>query len=276
MSLEHAPSQQTYTSVPHPRRLLVPREHGAWAMWLVPGVVGAALAGGGYGLSALLVAAAFCIFWARYPLWLWARSRERAFPTGAVPSTLAAGLIGAALGLALMVAYGRWLLLAFGAAGALVMGAHLLLTSRGRGRSLAAEFLGIAGLCLTGPAAYYAATGALDAKALVAWLFPALFFGVSVFYVKLRVDGYARIKAKKPLTPLGESLAGYVALALAVVGALAALGVASPWALLAYAPVVGQVAWPIRGLDTPPKLKRLGVMWAIHSTLFAVLLIVLA
>jgi hypothetical protein len=245
-------------------------------MWLVPGVVGAALAGGGYGLSALLLAVTFCFFWARYPLTLWARSRDHAFPAGALPTTLAFGLIGAALGLVLTAAYGRWLLLAIGAAGGVVMGVVLLLASRGRDRSLASEFLGISGLCLTGPAAYYAAAGTLDSNALVAWLSPALFFGVSVFYVKLRVDGYVRAKSKKPLTPLAVALAGYVALALAVAGALAALGVASPWTLPAYAPVVAQAAWPIRDMDTPPKLRRLGVMWAVHSTLFAALLIVLA
>ncbi len=81
--------------------LVVPREHGAWGMWIVPGVVGAALAGANYHLSATFLVAALLLFWARYPVWLWVRSRTRVFPKSVIPSTLLIGRVGLAVSSAL-------------------------------------------------------------------------------------------------------------------------------------------------------------------------------
>lgn len=244
-------------------------------MWIVPGVVGAALAKANYHLSALFLIAALLLFWARYPVWLWARSRTRTFPGSVLSSTLVIGLAGLALAIGLAAAYGRWVLIGFGALAALVMGIHLWLAAAGHERSLAAEFLGIVGLSLVGPATYYAASGSMDTGAALSWLLPALFFGTSVFAVKLRVEGYARVKAGAWPMALAAALLGYQTLAIGAVALLAVQGVVAPWVIAAYGPVTAQAAWPVWNLRKPPKLRRLGVLWVSHSVLFAILLVTL-
>lgn len=267
--------QQENSSGSRSPRLAVPREHGTWGMWIVPGVVGAALAKANYHLSALFLIAILLLFWARYPVWLWMRSRTRTFPSSVLPSTLVIGLAGLALAIGLAAAYERWALIGFGALTALVMGLHLWLVVAGRERSLAAEFLGIAGLGLVGPATYYAASGSIDAEAALSWLLPALFFGTSVFAIKLRVEGYARVKAGAWPIALAAALLGYQTLAIVAVVLLVAQGVVAPWVIAAYMPVTAQAAWPMWSLRKPPKFRRLGVLWVTHSVLFAILLVTL-
>jgi len=242
-------------------------------MWIVPGIVGAWLIRGDYQVSVLFLAAVFLIFWARYPLWLWARSRPRRFPAGAYASTLAIGTIGIVLAFVLIMTNQRWGMFGFGALAAAIMALHLVLTAAGLDRTLAAEFLGIAGLGIVGPATYYIAGGPLDTNAALAWLLPALFFGNSVFAVKLRVEGYARIKRGVSTKYLRLTLVSYLAFMLAVLSVLAVSGVTTPWMVCAYIPVTVQLLWPVNNISTAPRLGRIGLLWVTHSTLFTVLLV---
>lgn len=272
---QQLPRRRGRGSGPWPPPLVVPREHGAWAMWIMPGIVGAVLAGVNYHLSALLLFAALLLFVGRYPISVWARSRTRSLPLRAASFNLVIGLAGLALTIGLAAVYQRWALFGFGALAALVMALHLRLATTQRERSVAAELLGIVGLGLTGPATYYTASGDIDTQAALSWLLPALFFGTSVFSVKLRVEGYARIKTGKRLRTLAAALAGYQAMATTTVVLLASLGAVTPWVMGAYVPVTVQAIWLARNLKTPPNLKRLGLLWVGHSVLFAILLVAL-
>jgi len=245
-------------------------------MWIVPGVVGAGLAGTGYGISALVLVAVLLLFWARYPLWLWARSRSRSLPDGVIPSMVATGVAGSGIIVGLAVAYERWGLFGFAVLVSVALLANIRLLMAGGERSLAGEFLGIASLGLTGPGVYYSATGLLDAQAFAAWLLPALFFGTSVFAVKLCVEGFARVKSGRSPAVLIGALLAYQVVALAAVAVYSALEVTALTALAAYVPVTAQAVWSIRGLDNPPKLMRLGFLWIVHSVLYTVLLLALA
>lgn len=258
-----------------PRWFIFPKEHGAWAMWIVPGVVGAGLAGGNYGLSALFLTAVLLWYWARYPFWQWARSHGRRFPSDAMPSVVVIGLAGAIMASALAVAYGRWGIFVFGAVVAAAAGAHLFLLMRSNERAIAAEFAGIASLALTGPATYYFATGTLDSQAFLSWLLPSLFFGSSVFAVKLRVEGYTQKKAGKSYRPLAVALAAYQLLVPVVVLVVVAFGFTSYWVLFAFVPVTLQAVWTPMSLKSPPKLKRLGLIWSLNSVVFTALILLL-
>lgn len=258
------------------RRIFVPREHGAWAMWSMPGVIGAGLADGGYTRAAVFLVAVFLLFWARYPVWVWAISRGRRFPGEAIPGTVLAGAVGLALMLGLVVFADRPLLLFFAALLVPLVVLQLGLSRMRRARDIPAELVGIATLGLTGPGAYYVATGVLaESDALLAWLLPLLFFGTSVFYVRLRVEGYASLRRGRSLRSLVAALLGYQALALAGVGALIAAGLVGAAVALAYAPVTVQITWLARGVSAPPRLPRLGVLWVCHAVLFTVLALVL-
>ena len=263
-------------SVSRPRWFIFPKEHGAWAMWIVPGVVGAGLAGVNYGLSALFLTSVLLWYWARYPVWQWARSHGRRFPSDTVPSIVVIGLAGTVIASALAVAYGRWGVFVFGAALAALGAGHLLLLMKSNERAIAAEFAGIASLGLTGPATYYFAIGSLDSQSFLSWLLPALFFGTSVFAVKLRVEGHVHWKVGRSYRPLVVALAGYQLLALVVVWVVAALGFASFWTLLVFAPVSFQAILTPCTLQSPPRIKRLGILWTAHSVVFAILLLALS
>jgi len=186
------------------------------------------------------------------------------------------GVAGAGIVVGLAVAYERWSLFGFAVLVSFALLANIRLLMAGGERSLAGEFLGIASLGLTGPGVYYSATGHLDAQAFAAWLLPALFFGTSVFAVKLRVEGFARVKSGRSPAVLIGTLLGYQVAALAAVAVCCALGVTALTVLAAYVPVTAQAVWSIRGLDTPPKLMRLGLLWVAHSVLYTALLLTLA
>ncbi len=244
-------------------------------MWIVPGLIGAGLAKTGYAHSALLLAAIFLLFWARYPVWLWARSRTRQFPARAWPSTVVAALAGIGIAVGVATDEGRWGLFGFGGLVAIIMAVYLRALMAGHERALATEFLGIAGLGLAGPAAYYSATGSLDEQALLAWLLPTLFFGTSVFAVKLRVEGFSRVKSGSSPRPLMAVLAGCQIAVLMLVAVLGLLDLVTPLTLVVYVPVTIQCAWTARSLKTSPRIKRLGLLWVAHSVLFTVLVLTL-
>ncbi len=277
--MEHAPRVSTQRRGRGPGlwpfHTVVPREHGAWAMWTVPGIVGAALAGEGYPLSALFLLAVFLLFWARYPVWQWVRSRPRAFRLADYSANIPIGLTGLALVAYIAVAHERWALLPIGALAVVAMGAHIWLVSSRKERDAVAELLGIFGLGIVGPSTYYAASGTVDASFALTWLLPTLFFGTSVFSVKLRVEGYALTRAGRETRGLLAALAGYQALVFAVVFVLIATNIVPLRVVAFYVPVTLQAAWLSRNLKRPPVLKNLGLVWVVQSILFTTLVIAL-
>src|SRR5271167_2875193 len=73
-SLGESTSELTTPQKERRRALVVPREHGAWGMLLVPLVTGAAvglLAGGRIVPVLLLTMAALALFWLRTPVESW-------------------------------------------------------------------------------------------------------------------------------------------------------------------------------------------------------------
>jgi hypothetical protein len=122
--------------------------------------------------------------------------------------------------------------------------------------------------------AYYAASGRLDSTALALWLLNALYFGGTVFYIKLKVRQQPRqpapdqlgrrlVKAKACLT--------YQTVALTLVILLVALRQAPLLTPLAFVPVtikilLGASQWQEkRSLS----LVRLGVIEIVHAAAFA-------
>ncbi|TBR17770.1 hypothetical protein EPO15_16200 [bacterium] len=176
---------------------MLPREHGSWAMVVAPALVGWAAAGGGSAaVGALFVLALFGAFLARTPLTALVSdpSDPRARRWLAVYSAAAAaGLVG------LVAGYGRWGILPLGVPGAAVMAASLWYAARKRAMTEAHELLGVAGLCLGAPGAYYAAAGAWAPEAAWAWALCALFLSGPVFHVKMLVaNRIASVPAPAP------------------------------------------------------------------------------
>jgi hypothetical protein len=254
----------------------VPREHGAWMMLYTPFVMAAVVSYPFPPRTILLTAAAMtAAFFAQNVAGqlLRGRARDRAV------RWLALYLGGlAACGGALVLRLGRvdliWL-----AVPALALfawqGWQKKSTGRQVDRGIAAELSTVAVLSLSAPAAAIAARGEATSIAWLLWAACSLYFGSSVFYVKMLV---ARARTRAPEDPAptwtpGRQLVFYhmlVVVALAGVSTAVPALVASLW-VVAYAPAVTRalVAWS-RPQEGMPSLKQVGVKEIVYALWFAV------
>src|SRR3990172_10692468 len=99
------------------RRVFIPKEHGAWAMLVMPCMVGVGVAGRVVPEALLFLLAAVFLFAARYPLELvvkdlTVKNGRAGRPRGEALSWLAGyGALAGLCGVTLFFVYGRWALL---------------------------------------------------------------------------------------------------------------------------------------------------------------------
>ncbi|MFQ6058165.1 MAG: YwiC-like family protein [Anaerolineae bacterium] len=257
-------------------RLILPREHGAWAMLLIPLLVGLGVAGRLDAPGLLFAGAALALFLARYPMTCMMKRprlrRERAWWGWTLVYLLLAG----GFTLPLLSRYGRWGLVAIVGVAGLLMIAYLVGVARRAEMTVGGEWLGIAGLTLAAPGAYYAATSALDRTALLLWPINLLYFGGTVFYIKLKVREQPRRPAPEGLWQKlvhGRATILYHLFAIGVVLALASLGWVPALVPVAFAPCLAKA---LRGALTwggRPHMVRLGLIEVFHAVAFGLLLL---
>lgn len=293
-----------------PRRLLaalmLPREHGAWAMLLMPYLVGTAAAGWGGWASLLLLVSLLLLFSSSRPLELALRrpgnrvgaglrpdrpggtGASRAGPRPAPTDTqevnqrrqqallrLAAylGFGGTATALLLLL-FQRWALLPMGAVAGVALMAQLPLRRRQLDRSWPARLLSIAALSASGPAAYYVTSGALDRQALAVWVLAFLYSAASVFYVRLLHGLPVRQKPGAAEDDRGRAerqLLAYLVLATLTLATFTYLGWLPPLSLLAFVPLAAKAAWASWNRGYRPTLRQVGFAEIGHASLFALL-----
>ena len=236
----------------------MPHEHGAWGILLIPFATAVGVTGVFDLKAALLLGSVLCFYVAR---------------TGYLKGSLqwTGILIGLSFGCAfpLLFFWRLWWLVLFG-----VIAAPLAF--RKTERSVVMQLLAVGGLTLTAPAACYAATGALDARALRLWLLNVLYFASGVFYVKMHIAAAIRRQLFDGLADrarCGASVLAYHAGLVAILVALAAGGVIAFWVLLAYAPIVVRAIIGVVRLKPVLRIKQLGWTEVAYSLVFAALLI---
>ncbi|MFY9904812.1 MAG: YwiC-like family protein [Terriglobales bacterium] len=177
------------------RALIVPREHGAWGLLLVPLFTGVVA---GYSSEhriwplLLFTVAALSLFWLRTPVEsligtgsLTANTaRER--QTALIASILLVALASACLTGLLWKGQNLQLLL-LGGATAFALLLQSVLRSLGRKTRMAAQLVGAIGLTCTAPAAYYLGTGRLSERAFILWAANWIFAGNQIHFVQLRI-----------------------------------------------------------------------------------------
>ena len=262
------------------RQLVVPREHGAWGILLVPLVTGAALGLLSGGSAAGLVpftAAALALFWLRTPVESWmgtapvhARTPDEfrlvRRTAGALVLISLAALAGVFRG------FRNAALVWIGAAAGAAFAGQVIVRRAWRRARTSAQMLGALGLTSTSAAAYYVATGRLDRAAWSVWAANFLFAGNQVHYVQVRIRA-AHTAARGEALAIGRwFLAGQVGL-IAVLAASVA-GRVLPWpATLAFAPVlVRGFAW-FRARPEPLAIRSLGKRELLYACAFGVLLV---
>ena len=175
--------------------LILPREHGAWGLLLVPMVTGAGVAfrESNHVLPVvLLLVAALALFWLRTPVESLLGTSAMRAQTGderrAVATVIAVLVAVAALAVGSLLWAGQnpYLWLIGAAAGAAFVG-QALLKKLGRSTRMISEIVGTIGLTASGPAAYYVITGKFGPTPWMIWMANLIFAGDQIHYVQLRI-----------------------------------------------------------------------------------------
>lgn len=283
------------------RGLVIPREHGAWGLLLVPIATGAGLA---FRESVhvlpliLLLTGALALFWARTPFEsLLGTSAMRARTRGErrLVMNFIAGLgVVAAVSLGALLWNGKnselWPL---GIVAGLAFVVQGLLKQLGRrtpaksafaedGRIWSArgihrlrmlsEVVGIVGLTAAAPAAYYVITGRFDLTAWILWVANLIFAGNQIHYVQLRLHT-ARVEGLRAKLAQGWGFAaGQAGLTVALTMACAE-GLLPKLASLAFAPLLFRGWFYFIQERKPLVVRRLGWTELAQGIAFGVLII---
>ncbi|MDE2039294.1 MAG: YwiC-like family protein [Elusimicrobia bacterium] len=248
---------------------MLPREHGSWAVLIVPIALGLLAAPGARALpSALFCFGALAAFLARTPLQTLLR---RPGDQKARRWTAACALMAAAGFLPLLPAYHRTWLLAFAAAALPLLAADTSARLRGKARSFLNELAGVCGLCLGAPAAFYAARGELPPEAWLLWAACAAYFAGPIFHVKLLARQHREFSVASD--PAALSRARRAALAYHLCALAAALVALPEPAPLAYMAALLKTASAARLDARRVDFRRAGYQEIAFSVLFAAVML---
>jgi len=262
------------------RALILPREHGAWGLLLVPMVTGAGVAfrqASHIFPLLLLLTAALALFWLRTPLEnllgtsaMRAQNLEESHTLRSV-IVLLAGIAAVALGTLLWKGRNAdlWPL------GAVVAFAFILqavLKKLSRRTRMLSEMVGTIGLTASAPAAYYVITGEFNQTAWMLWLANTLFAGDQIHYVQLRLHT-SKIEGFRAKLAHGWRFALGQALMTAIITLVCLDRLMPPIASLAFAPLLFRGWFYFVQEPGPLVVRRLGWSELKHATAFCVLLI---
>ncbi len=258
--------------------MIVPREHGAWGLLLVPLLTG--LIAGSPQHRAwelfLFTCMALSLFALRTPA-------ESLLGTGAMcartQSERWTALVGASCFSVLALVclsmliwkwqYGSLLLL--GAVSACAFFIQAILRKLGRRTRMTAQVVGAIALTLTAPAAYYIGTGRLDMRAFTLWVLNWIFAGNQIHFVQLRIHA-ARASSWKDRLARGQAfLAGQAALLMLLLAASLA-HILPAFALFAFVPALFRgLRWFFQ-VGGPLNIRKLGWSEMTQGLAFGILL----
>jgi hypothetical protein len=186
------------------RQVAWPADHGTWAFFLAPLLIGLAAGGRAVVPSAYLVAAALAGFLLRQPITIaikiLSRRRPRRDLTAAIVwSTFYLSI--ALLHLVGLALRGFGFVLVLAIPGIAVFAWHLALVARRdeRGRK-EVEILGAGVLALSAPACYWIGAGHFEANGWILWVLCWIFSTMSIVHV------HARLEQRQPAETSPESL----------------------------------------------------------------------
>ena len=261
------------------RTMLIPREHGAWGMLLVPLATGA-VAAMRHGVNAvalaLFVVAALALFWLRTPVEAWfgtsaLKAQTEEERSAVLKAALVAGVIAlASIGWLFFAGLARGLLM-IGCIAALAFAMQALVRKLGRKGRMPAQIIGAIGLTSTAAGAYYVATGRLDSVAVALWIANWLFASDQIHFVQVRIRSSRVVNIGQKLRH-GYLFAVIQVVLLLVIVAGSRLGTWPAFTVLAFAPVlVRGTLWFVRG-SQPLNVHWLGITELAHALIFGVLL----
>jgi hypothetical protein len=261
------------------RALVIPREHGAWGMLLVPlatGAVASLRSSVNGGPLALFILAAVSLFWLRTPFESWLgtsaikaqTNNERTF----VLKVIAGIGVLAVVSIVGLLWNGQFQgLLVIGAVAGLAFAIQAGVKKLGRKGRMPAQIIGAVGLTSTAAGAYYVATGKLDHTAVALWLANWLFAGNQIHFVQVRIRSSRATNMDEKMRQGLFFLCGQVCLIGAILAACR-LGLFPGAIALAFLPVlVRGTLWFVRR-HRPLDVHQLGLSELTHALIFGALL----
>jgi hypothetical protein len=267
-----------------PERLksfVIPREHGAWGMLLIPLITGAAV---GFAFQraplpfVLFFIASLSIFGLRTPLeaWLGTSALRPATPSErrvVLYSIISYGAVAAfAVGWLLLKQEALGLVF-IGLSAAIVFGLQANLKKIGRHTRMVSQLVGAIGLTSTAAGAYYVVTGTLGPKAFAVWALNWLFAANQIHYVQIRIHGARATTVRERLLQSKWFLASEAATVI-LLATLWGVSILSGFAALAFAPLLIRGIYWLFESPKPLLVHRLGFTELAHALAFGVLLIV--
>jgi hypothetical protein len=260
--------------------LILPREHGAWGLLLVPMVTGAGVA---FREShhvvpiLLLLTAALALFWLRTPVESLVGTSAMRAQTSQERRTVmvVVGALGTVAGLALAAllwAGQNPLLWPIGMAAGLAFVGQALLKNLGRRTRMLSEIVGTIGLTASGPAAYYVITGKFGATAWVIWMANLIFAGDQIHYVQFRIHT-ARVEGFWAKLERGWAFAAGQLAMTAVLTVACLSGLIAPIASIAFSPLLFRGWFYFIQEPAPLAVRKLGWNELTHAVAFCALFI---
>lgn len=260
------------------RALIVPREHGAWGLLLVPLFTGVVASFPSHHQSwalALFTMAAVCMFWLRTPVegFLGSGSITAHTPREKNTALLVAiglGVAAAACLVALMWPGRNLKLLVIGAVAASSFIVQAVLRRLGRDTRMTSQLAGAVALTSTAPAAYYLGSGNLDERALALWTANWLFAWNQIHFVQLRLHT-ARIATFPEKLSRGKVFFSAQMLMLVALILASLRRWLPPLTIFAFLPILVRGTWWFFRGPTPLDIKKLGWSEMTHGAVFGIL-----
>ncbi len=262
------------------RALIVPREHGAWGLLLVPMITGAGLAfrdSRNIVPFLLLLTSALALFWLRTPfeslLGTSAMRAQTKDERRAIMFAIAILASSAALGLGALLWAGHNVnLLWIGVAAGAAFAGQALLKKLGRSTRMLSQIVGTIGLTASAPAAYYVITGKFDVTAWILWIANLAFAGNQIHYVQLRLHT-ARVEGFRARLSRGWAFAAGQFLLTAALTVACVGGLLPQFASLAFAPLLFRGWFYFIQKPAPLVVRKLGWGELAQAAAFCVLLV---
>ena len=262
------------------RSLIVPREHGAWGLLLVPMVTGAGVAfreSSHIVPALLLLVAALALFWLRTPLEsllgtsaLRAQTPEERRSVAIVIAVL--GSVAAlTLGTLLWAGANPWLW-GIGVTTGAAFVAQALLKKIGRRTRMLSEIVGTIGLTASGPAMYYVMTGNFGLTAWVIWIANLIFAGDQIHYIQLRIHT-VRVEGFWNKLKRGWAFAAGQLLMTAALTIACLSGLIPAIASIAFSPLLFRGWFYFIQESEPLAVRKLGWNELTHAVAFCVLFV---
>ena len=281
--------------------LVLPREHGAWGLLLVPMVTGAGVA---FRESAnilpalLLLITALALFWLRTPVEsllgtsaMRAQTEDERRTVSFVIAVLGA-VAASALGALLWAGQNPGLWLIGAAAGAAFVGQALLKlmwrrpprpsregeAERPRSKNstqnlrMLSEIVGTIGLTASAPAAYYVITGKFGLTAGMLWLANLIFAGDQIHFVQFRLHT-SKIEGLRAKLRRGWAFATGQALMTLAITLACVYSLMPPLASVAFAPLLFRGWFYFIQPPAPLVVRKLGWNELTHAVTFCILFI---